>query len=228
MLCERWQIELLICGWHLDINSKVLFLCIVNDTCQQVWTDKIVHLSCTPKSPRQIMSCRPFLSFSLSFFLQTLTGFNEMIKNLSLGELINGELTSSNENSEENVFVQLRDEFKKWNDKLEKTKESCQYTFTFHKHEFSLKWSAISGEPKLSPADFTFSRVWTQFYGFATIWTLGSIQTKHLCHIRASYVKVCTHTLWTKLYPLTPTVWFSWLVWVLRIDSLSHANLCLW
>ncbi len=55
-------------------------------------------------------------------FSQILTKFNDKIKSLSLGELI----------IKDNLFVQLRTEFKKWNDGLNDTKTSCQYILQFN------------------------------------------------------------------------------------------------
>ncbi len=61
----------------------------------------------------------------LLFPSQTLKRFNDQINSLSLGELI----------LEENLFAQLRDEFKKWNDHLNRTKTSCEYIFNLKKHK---------------------------------------------------------------------------------------------
>ncbi|KAG9348814.1 hypothetical protein JZ751_029131 [Albula glossodonta] len=51
-----------------------------------------------------------------TFLIDTLTHFNDKIKRLSTGEVVN----------DENLFIQLRSEFKKWNDHLDSTKD------TFH------------------------------------------------------------------------------------------------
>ncbi len=61
-------------------------------------------------------------AFAIS--LTDLKRFNDQINSLSLGELI----------LEENLFAQLRDEFKKWNDHLNRTKTSCEYIFNLKKH----------------------------------------------------------------------------------------------
>ncbi|XP_048014344.1 interferon-induced GTP-binding protein Mx-like [Megalobrama amblycephala] len=50
------------------------------------------------------------------FLIEILTRFNDQIKSLSSGELI----------IEENMFLQLRAEYRKWNDHLEETKTSFQ------------------------------------------------------------------------------------------------------
>ncbi|KAF4095130.1 hypothetical protein G5714_024208 [Onychostoma macrolepis] len=49
------------------------------------------------------------------FLIQTLTEFNKQIQYLSLGELI----------IKENLFGQLREQFRKWNDQLNSSKTSC-------------------------------------------------------------------------------------------------------
>jgi len=51
----------------------------------------------------------------LFLFSQTITRFNDQIKSLSSGELI----------IENNLFVQLRAEFKMWNAHLNDTKTIC-------------------------------------------------------------------------------------------------------
>uniref|UniRef100_A0A8C2BPJ8 Myxovirus (influenza virus) resistance G n=1 Tax=Cyprinus carpio TaxID=7962 RepID=A0A8C2BPJ8_CYPCA len=53
------------------------------------------------------------------FLIKTLTRFNDQIKYLSLGEEI----------TEDNLFVQLREEFRKWNDHLKSTKTFCHQKF---------------------------------------------------------------------------------------------------
>nr|XP_055035707.1 interferon-induced GTP-binding protein Mx3-like [Misgurnus anguillicaudatus] len=64
-----------------------------------------------------------------AFLITMLMGFNETIKDLSFGELI----------SEDNLFVQLRAEFEKWNDHLISTVDFFQKTiaeFKVHRQKF--------------------------------------------------------------------------------------------
>lgn len=54
---------------------------------------------------------------------QTLTKFNDKINRLVSGEVVNND----------NLFVLLRSEFKKWKDHLDNTKASCEYTVHMQK-----------------------------------------------------------------------------------------------
>ncbi|XP_057183748.1 interferon-induced GTP-binding protein Mx-like isoform X2 [Triplophysa rosa] len=87
---------------------------------RQIWDLKSELKGCELGPPLDPQEAKIFL-------ITTLTGFNEMIKDLSLGELIDGELMNRELNCEDNLMGQLRAEFKNWNDNLEQTKES------FHK-----------------------------------------------------------------------------------------------
>lgn len=49
---------------------------------------------------------------------------------------------------EKNMFAQLRAEFKKWNNYLNSTKTSCEYVFTFKKHNNSLFFYWSSNEKR--------------------------------------------------------------------------------
>ncbi|XP_057182161.1 interferon-induced GTP-binding protein Mx-like [Triplophysa rosa] len=93
---------------------------------RQIWDLKSELKGCESGPPLDPQEAKNFL-------ITTLTGFNDMIKDLSLGELINGELTSRDLNCEDNLFVQLRAEFKSWNDNLDQTKESFQQSIRIFK-----------------------------------------------------------------------------------------------
>ncbi|XP_077066930.1 myxovirus (influenza virus) resistance G [Siphateles boraxobius] len=71
----------------------------------QLWEVKNELKECEAGPPQDTKGAKQFL-------IKILTSFNDQINSLSSGELINAE----------NVFVQLRAEFKKWNDHLNSTK----------------------------------------------------------------------------------------------------------
>ncbi|XP_039503063.1 interferon-induced GTP-binding protein Mx3-like isoform X1 [Pimephales promelas] len=71
----------------------------------QLWEVKNELKECEAGPPQDTKGAKQFL-------IEILTRFNEQINSLSSGELINPE----------NMFVQLRAEFKKWNDHLNSTK----------------------------------------------------------------------------------------------------------
>ncbi|KAG7463695.1 hypothetical protein MATL_G00179340 [Megalops atlanticus] len=64
-----------------------------------------------------------------AFLIDTLTHFNDKIHRLSMGEVV----------SEENLFILLRSEFKKWNDHLDNTKASFHKTVQEVINEYDLK-----------------------------------------------------------------------------------------
>ncbi|XP_062866731.1 interferon-induced GTP-binding protein Mx3-like [Trichomycterus rosablanca] len=64
-----------------------------------------------------------------TFFIQTLTTFNDKINRLSSGEVVNNE----------NLFVLLRTQFKKWKEHLDGTKESFHQTVQDVVKEYDLK-----------------------------------------------------------------------------------------
>ncbi|XP_016151468.1 interferon-induced GTP-binding protein Mx2-like [Sinocyclocheilus grahami] len=72
---------------------------------KQLWDVRNELKECEAGPPQDLKGAKQFL-------IKILTKFNDKIKSLSLGELI----------IEENLFVQLRTEFKKWNDGLNNTK----------------------------------------------------------------------------------------------------------
>uniref|UniRef100_A0A673J8T0 Interferon-induced GTP-binding protein Mx3-like n=1 Tax=Sinocyclocheilus rhinocerous TaxID=307959 RepID=A0A673J8T0_9TELE len=84
---------------------------------KQVWDLRNDLKECEAGPPQDPKGAKKFLT-------ETLIGFINQIKYISAGELI----------IEENLFVQLRMEFKKWNDHLNERKPSCQYIFIFKKH----------------------------------------------------------------------------------------------
>ncbi|KAI5629530.1 myxovirus (influenza virus) resistance G isoform X1, partial [Silurus asotus] len=64
-----------------------------------------------------------------AFFIDTLTKFNDKINRLATGEVVN----------DENLFVLLRSEFKKWNDQLDNSKASFHKTVQDVVTEYDLK-----------------------------------------------------------------------------------------
>uniref|UniRef100_A0A672SHB0 Interferon-induced GTP-binding protein Mx3-like n=1 Tax=Sinocyclocheilus grahami TaxID=75366 RepID=A0A672SHB0_SINGR len=84
---------------------------------KQLWDLRNELKECDAGPPQDPKGAKQFLT-------ETLIGFINQIKSISEGELI----------IEENLFAQLRMEFKKWNDHLNETKQSCQYIFIFTKH----------------------------------------------------------------------------------------------
>uniref|UniRef100_A0A9J8DJC2 Uncharacterized protein n=1 Tax=Cyprinus carpio carpio TaxID=630221 RepID=A0A9J8DJC2_CYPCA len=74
---------------------------------KQLWEVRNELKKCEDGPPQDLKGAKQFL-------IKILTKFNDKIKSLSLGELI----------IKENLFVQLRSEFKKWNDGLNDTKMS--------------------------------------------------------------------------------------------------------
>uniref|UniRef100_A0A8C1UJD1 Uncharacterized protein n=1 Tax=Cyprinus carpio TaxID=7962 RepID=A0A8C1UJD1_CYPCA len=81
---------------------------------KQLWEVRNELKKCEDGPPQDLKGAKQFL-----------------IKSLSLGELI----------IKENLFVQLRSEFKKWNDGLNDTKTSCQYIFKFNTFDSSTELS---------------------------------------------------------------------------------------
>ncbi|XP_058614898.1 interferon-induced GTP-binding protein Mx2-like isoform X2 [Onychostoma macrolepis] len=74
---------------------------------KQLWDVRNELKECEAGPPQDPKGAKQFL-------IKVLTKFNDKIKSLSLGELMD----------KENMFVQLRTEFKKWNDGLNETKTS--------------------------------------------------------------------------------------------------------
>uniref|UniRef100_A0A673GUB0 Interferon-induced GTP-binding protein Mx2-like n=1 Tax=Sinocyclocheilus rhinocerous TaxID=307959 RepID=A0A673GUB0_9TELE len=82
---------------------------------KQLWDVRNELKECEAGPPQDLKGAKQFL-------IKILTKFNDKIKSLSFGELI----------IKDNLFVQLRTEYKKWNDGLNDTKTSCQYIFKFN------------------------------------------------------------------------------------------------
>ncbi|XP_043077171.1 interferon-induced GTP-binding protein Mx2-like isoform X2 [Puntigrus tetrazona] len=76
---------------------------------KQLWEVKNAMKECEAGPPQDPKGAKLFL-------IKILTKFNDKIKSLSLGELFN----------KENMFVQFRAEFKKWNEGLNETKTSFE------------------------------------------------------------------------------------------------------
>ncbi|KAL1247540.1 hypothetical protein QQF64_022916 [Cirrhinus molitorella] len=74
---------------------------------KKLWNVKRALKDCEDGPPEDLKGAKEFL-------IKILNRFNEQIKSLSSGELV----------SEKNLFVELRAEFKKWNDYLNSTKKS--------------------------------------------------------------------------------------------------------
>ncbi|KAK7117631.1 hypothetical protein R3I94_023004 [Phoxinus phoxinus] len=78
---------------------------LIDQIITQLWEVKNELKECEAGPPQDTKGAKQFL-------IKILTGFNDQINSLSSGELINAD----------NLFVQLRAEFKKWNDHLNRTK----------------------------------------------------------------------------------------------------------
>uniref|UniRef100_A0A672RD43 Interferon-induced GTP-binding protein Mx2-like n=1 Tax=Sinocyclocheilus grahami TaxID=75366 RepID=A0A672RD43_SINGR len=85
---------------------------------KQLWDVRNELKECEAGPPQDLKGAKQFL-------IKILTKFNDKIKSLSLGELI----------IEENLFVQLRTEFKKWNDGLNNTKTSKELSQNYRGRE---------------------------------------------------------------------------------------------
>ncbi|XP_073688251.1 interferon-induced GTP-binding protein Mx2-like [Garra rufa] len=78
---------------------------------EQLWSVKNALKSCEAGPPEDLNGAKEFL-------IETLNGFNEKIKTLSSGEQKNGK----------SLILQIRAEFRKWNDYLDSTKAAFNYS----------------------------------------------------------------------------------------------------
>ncbi|XP_047659235.1 interferon-induced GTP-binding protein Mx2-like [Tachysurus fulvidraco] len=70
-----------------------------------------------------------------TFFIVTLTKFNDKIIRLTSGEVINND----------NLFANLRSEFRKWKEHLDNTKPSCEYTEVVNEYDLKHRGRELPG-----------------------------------------------------------------------------------
>uniref|UniRef100_A0A671T1W8 Interferon-induced GTP-binding protein Mx2-like n=1 Tax=Sinocyclocheilus anshuiensis TaxID=1608454 RepID=A0A671T1W8_9TELE len=136
---EAAQMENLICHKSLpQLNEQIK---------KKLWDLKNELKECEAGPPQDPKGAKQFL-------IKTLTRFNEEIKSLSLGEQI----------TEDHLFVQLREKFRKWHDHLNSTKTFC--------HQLSQKYRG------------------RELLGFSNYRTFENVLQRHVATHKAHAIKL--------------------------------------